>query len=233
MVALVEWTGTYQDRYEPGNSRWEAGIKATGAKRLTLRDNIVTASERVGFRVPPLACGEISDRYRNNMAFGNLIGVEILPEDPLFVTCAEYTGFILWKNHDFGIYYQGSSSVRLRNNILVDNRQGIWTGIAGPSARMHVIGSKTAEIADSLIIGASAAYDCARDISPNDNNMKLSAIARPGMAPNGGMIGLVFPNFMSVSNSAPRGRFTGISSYSAIAGLMKLKSKLSILNQYQ
>ena len=224
MVALLEWTGAYQDRYETFNFRWEAGIYAPEAKGLILRDNLVTGSERYGFRVPPLQCGDTSGSYSNNMAYGNLIGVGILPGDQILVSCAEYSGFISWKNHDFGIYYQNVPSARISNNVLIDNRQGIFTLIIGPPALSHLVGNKTVEIEDNLIIGASPVYDCTNDVSPVNHNMELSP-SRPSMAPTGGMIGVVFPNFMSGSNNAPKKPFAGIMNYNAIAGLMTLRSK--------
>ena len=227
MVALLEWTGTYQDRYEPFNFRWEAGIEAIEAKRLILQDNLVTASERFGFHVPLLPCGDTSGRYSNNMAYSNLIGSGILPSDTADGNCVQMSGFISWKNHDFGLYYQNFPSLKIDDNILVENRQGIWTGITGPAAAGHAIGNQTVEISNNLIVGAGPTYDCANDVSPVNENMDLSAFARPRMAPTGGMIGLIFPNFMSSSNNAPKKPFTGIMSYNAIAGLMKLKSKFT------
>ena len=226
MVALMEWTGTYQERFESFNFRWEAGIYAPEANRLILRDNLVTASERFGFRIPPLTCGNMTGSYSNNMAYGNLIGVGLLPEDSVAGDCLEYSGFTLWKNHDFGIYYQQSQSARISNNILIDNRQGIFTHVNGPGVLSHQISSKEVQIENNLIIGASPVYDCANDVSPSTDNMALSP-SRPNMAPTGGMIGVVFPNFMSGSNGAPKKPFAGITKYNAIAGLMTLRSKLA------
>ena len=229
MVALLEWTGSYQDRFETFNVRWEAGIEAMEAKRLVLQDNLVTASERFGFHVPPLDCGDNSGRYSNNMAFSNLIGSGILPADEFTVAgeCAQISSFVSWKNHDFGIYYQNAPSVVIDDNILVDNRQGIWTGINGPHPLSHVIGNKTVDISNNILIGASPSYDCANDVSPVNDNMELSANARPGMGPTGGMLGVVFPNFMGNSNNAPKKPFTGIMTYNSIAGLMRLTSKFN------
>lgn len=224
MVTLMEWTGTYQDRYEPLNFRWEAAIEAMEAKRLVLLDNLVTGSERFGYHVPPLQCSDSSNRYRNNRAFSNLIGYGILPEDSFSGDCVKISGFVLWKNHDYGIYYQNKVDVKIENNVLADNRQGIWIGIAGPNPVNHSIDGKIVEISSVLLVGASPFFDCKSDVSPVNDNMKLSNSARPPMAPSGGMIGVVFPNFMGGFNGAPKGLFTGMLTYSAIAGLMKLKN---------
>lgn len=224
MVALVEWTGSNKDKYEI----WAAGIEAISAKRLVLKNNIVTASERHGFHVSPLECDDSSGRYDNNMAFSNLIGYGIFPGDSLKVSCAKVSNFIAWKNHDFGLYFQNIPSLEIQNNTLVDNRQGIWTGIVGPPAFQHNIGNKFVEISNNLIIGESPSYDCVKDISPDNDNMALSGYSRPGMAPSGGIIGVTFPNFMSGGNSAPEKKLTGITSYNAIAGLMKIKGNILV-----
>ena len=225
MVALVIWTGTYQDRYETFNPRWESGIKAIDAENLTLQDNIVVGSERIGYHVKPMACDETPGRYSNNLAFSNLIGSVIFPEDDVSGQCAMISGFISWKNHDFGLYYQNDPSVKLDNNIVVENGLGIWTAVLGPSSLGHIIGDKTAEISNTLLVGATASFDCSNDVSPVSDNFDLGSNARPGRAPTGGMIGLSFPNFYQKSNMAPGKPFIGCKAYNSIAGLMKVTSK--------
>ena len=226
MVALVVWTGSYQDRFQPFNFRWEAGVEAIEANNLTLQDNVVVGSERFGFHVSPLECDDTSGRYRNNMAYSNLIGYGVLPGDVLGGDCVMVSGFILWKSHDWGIYYQNAPGLKIDGNTLVENRQGIWTSVLGPSPVDHLIGDKIVEISNTIIVGASSSFDCAKDVSPVNDNMRLSSLARPKMAPTGGMIGLVFPNFMAKTNEAPTMKFGDVMSYNSIYGLMKLTSKL-------
>ena len=226
MVSLVIWTGTYQDRFETFNPRWESGIEAIDAENLTLQDNVIVGSERVGYHVKPLACDEDASRYSNNMAYSNLIGSVILPDDTVTGDCVKMSGFISWKNHDFGLYYQNDPSVIIDNNIVAENGVGLWTGVLKPSATLHEIGNKTAVVSNSLFVGATASYDCDKDVSPvEEDNFEISANARPGKAPNGGMIGLTFTNFYQESNKAPGKPWIGCKAYNSIAGLTKVESK--------
>ena len=224
-MALLVWTGSYQDRFETFNFRWESGIEAIEANNLTLQDNMVVGAERMGFHVKTLDCDDTSGRYSNNHAYSNLVGVGILPTDDVEWECALFTGFTVWKSHDFGLYYQNDPSIRMDDNIVVESRQGIYTAVLGPHALSHQIVDKYANISNMLIVGATSSFDCSKDVTPVNGNMELSALARPAMAPNGGMIGMVFPNFMSKSNMAPGKPFPGIKAYNSLAGLMSIKSK--------
>ena len=225
LVALAVWTGSYQDRYEEFNFRWEAGVEAIDANNLTLQDNMVVGSERFGYHVKMLDCDDTSGRYSNNHGYSNLIGVGILPEDEVSGECAMFSGFVVWKSHDFGLYYQNNPSVKIDGNVVVESRQGVWTGVLGPDPLAHEIGNKYAIVSNNLIVGATSSFDCDKDVSPENDNMQLSSFARPVMAPSRGMIGMVFPNFMKKSNMAPGKKFPNIMAYNTIAGIMNIRSK--------
>ena len=225
MMALLPWTGSYQGRYQPYNFRWEAGVFGIDSTNLTLQDNLVCGSERIGYRVKLLECDDTSGRYSNNHAYSNLFGVGVLPEDGVGGECAMYSGFVAWKNYDYGLYFQGTASIKIDNNVVAENRQGIWTGVYDPPSLDHLIGDKYANISNTLIIGTTSSFDCNKDVTPNTGNVKLSGLARPIMAPTGGMIGMVFPNFMSADNKAPVKPFPNMMSYNQIAGIMRIKSK--------
>lgn len=225
LVTLMVATNSYQDRLEAFNPRWEAGIEAMEATHLTLQGNLVTGSERIGYHVPPIECSYSSDRYSNNRAFANLNGVVTLPEDEfeLSENCAKYTGFTVWKSHDYGIYYQNSIDYVADNNIMVENQNGLIAFMVGPSAVGHQFANKRMTITNNLFVGQTSSFDCSVDVTPsNDDNYALSANARPSNAPSGGMVGLIFPNFYQSSNKAPGKPWKGCKSYNAIGGLMTL-----------
>ena len=226
MVALVIWPGSYQDRYEPYNFRYEAGIEAIAAENLTLQDNIVVGSERTAYHVKPLPCDDDTGRYSNNHAYSSLMGSLILPPDTVTGDCVKMSGFIAWKNIEFGMYYQNDPSIIIDNNILVENGVGTWTGVLKPSALDHMIGDKTADVWNSLFVGATSVFDCSKDVLPvNEDNYKLSEFARTGRAPSGGMIGLTFTNFYQATNNAPEKPLIGCMAYNSIAGLTRVKSE--------
>ena len=228
-MALLLWPGSYQDRHEPFNFDWQAGIWATDANNLTLQDNMVCGSERMGYRVKMLDCDDTSGRYSNNHGYSNLFGVGILPEDEVTGDCAMYSGFVVWKNYDYGLYYQNGASIKIDNNVIAESRQGIWTGVFGFDPLEHEIGNQYAIISNTLIIGATSSFDCSKDVTPANDNIPLSSLARPVMAPSGGMIGMVFPTFMWKDNAAPTKPFPNIMSYNQIAGLMSIKSKHPVM----
>ena len=60
LFALMIWEGAYQERQEVTNFRFNGGVNGMGSTALTMLDNVVAGSERVGYHVPPLACGSAS-----------------------------------------------------------------------------------------------------------------------------------------------------------------------------
>lgn len=74
LMSLIVWTGAYQDRFESGNFRWEAGVDALEATSLELEDNVVAGSERAAFRLHGESCGA-QPKWRGNVAHGVIIGL--------------------------------------------------------------------------------------------------------------------------------------------------------------
>ncbi|XP_060603397.1 fibrocystin-L-like isoform X3 [Ruditapes philippinarum] len=220
LVSLMVATNSYQDRFEEFYPRWEAGIEAMSAKRLILQDNLVTASERIAYHIAPLECDDNTGNHRNNRMYANILGAVVLPDDPVPADCAKLSGFIAWKNHDFGIYYQSKVNFVSENNLLIENSNGLLAIVNGPAILSHVYADKRVEIKKTTFVGQTSSFDCANDRLPSpDNNTVLSANSRPSSPPNGDMVGLVFPNYISESNKAPLKPFKGLMSYNAIGGL--------------
>ena len=224
LVALVVSTATYQDRYETFNPRWESGIEAMSATELTLQNNFVTGSEKIAYRVAPQSCLDTSDKYSNNKAFANLLGVVILPVDEFEATdCVRLSGYTLWKNNYLGIYYQSEPSLVAEKNVFVENKNGLIALVIKPSALGHMYANKTVEIKDSTFVGQTDSFDCNKDIPPKqDDNFDLTKKAAGSAAPGGGMVGLIFPNFYQADNLAPGKPWIGCMAYNAIGGLMKM-----------
>lgn len=224
LVALMVATASYMDRLETFNPRWEAGIEAMGATELYLQDNLVTASERIGYHVPLLACNDTSGRYNNNKAYSNLIGVFILPgEVDKDASCVKMNDFTVWKSHDFGLYYQDGLEFLSENNMLIENNNGMVALITGPASLSHVYADKRVNVRHTTFVGQTSSFDCSNDKAPvGDDNFILSANSRPSFGPDGGMVGLVFPNYNSGGNGAPLKPFRGAKNYNAIGGLTTL-----------
>ena len=227
-------TNTYQDRYETFNPRWEAGIEAMKATELVLQDNLVSGSERIGYHVATQNCDDTTNNYRNNRAFGNVVGgVVVLPEDVLPQTdCVKLSNFIVWKSHDYGLYYQNEQSAILSDNMLIENGNGLISFVLKPSTVAHEFDNKTVDVMNTTFIGATSSFDCTGDKPPAvDHNYELSKNARPSLAPAGGMVGLIFPNFYQTSNNAPGKPWKGCMAYNAIGGLMRVTGMRTPLYQ--
>ena len=54
-------------------------------------------------------------------------------------SCTMFHGFTLWKNVDFGIYYNNPSSALIRNNVFVENGVGLFPFIFGPLSKLHQV----------------------------------------------------------------------------------------------
>ena len=65
-------------------------------------------------------------------------GIGIFSEDQAAdSTCVTFSGFTLWKNYDFGIYYNNEKNVIFKNNWLIENGVGIFPMVIGPSPNDH------------------------------------------------------------------------------------------------
>ncbi|XP_060573258.1 fibrocystin-L-like isoform X2 [Ruditapes philippinarum] len=223
LVALVVSTASYQDRFELYDFESESGIEAMTSSDLVLQGNLVTGSERIAFHVPPQDCDDTSDRYKNNKAYANVLGGFVVEfRDVLKQTdCAQMSGHTVWKTHDYGIYYQNDPSFLAQNNILIENTNGLFPIVLKPHSLSHVFANKTMQVRNTLFVGETSSFDCQNDVTPkNDDNYKLSEMARPSMLPSKGMVGLIFPNFYSKDNGLPTHPWAGCMSYPAIGGLM-------------
>ncbi|KAL4228989.1 Fibrocystin-L [Mactra antiquata] len=223
-VSLMISRDCYQDRFEVFNPNWEAGIEAMDATNLILQGNLVSGSERFAYHIPALDCDDTSDSYMDNKGYANVMGVVNLPGDNTNLQCAKYSGFTLWKNHDYGIYFQDPADFLSENNILIENNNGLMVIIIKPASLGHSYAEKKAYVRNTTFVGQTSTFDCSLDARPsNDDNFELSSNARPSSPPGGGMVGLVIPSFDSGSNSAPSKPFINGKTYNALGGLTILE----------
>lgn len=130
--------------------------------------------------------------------------------------CIQINNFQVWKNLDYGIYYNNLVSSVIEGIKAADNGVNIFQFIIGPAAVQHQYENKFAEVFDSLIVGTSDAFDCSTDVpNTNDCNIKLSKQSR-SHSPR--RLGITMPTFSSGGNKAPEKPFAGIKAYQAIGG---------------
>ncbi|XP_069121982.1 fibrocystin-L-like [Argopecten irradians] len=220
LVTLVIWEGSYQDRYESFNFRYNGAIHALDSKLLVLEDNVVAGAERAAYRLNAMQCG--SAGYGNNMAHSSLMGFGIFPIDTVSVSCVYISNFTMWKIRDGAIYYQNSVSVEIKNIVSVENTVGSVSFVIGPTAENHEYAEKYVLVKDSLFIGATASFDCSADAWKTDDNLEISFKARTWIK-DGSHVGIAFTNFFQATNNMPLKPHYGTMSYNSIMGLMRLE----------
>lgn len=230
LVANLQWTGAYDGRSEAFNIRYESSINAIGSQGLILTDNYMSGSERVGYRVPGEDCGT-TQNYNNNYAVGNLMGVSIMPGDAIDQTgartCTRLSGFVAFKNRDYGIYYNNIYSVELSDNIYSDNTLAMFPMVVEPNPLSGQCADKFVELKDSIVIGRATESVCTGESQASGTYFSLSGHCRGPTGPNGENLGVLFPQFTGGSNNAPEKPCGGIMSYNTICGRMTMTSKCS------
>ncbi|GFN92106.1 fibrocystin-l [Plakobranchus ocellatus] len=221
LVTLSIWPGAYLDRSEKLNIEYDAAIEGSLSTGLVLINNTVAGAERRAFHLPGQACTtKGSDLWSNNRAIGALIGIGIFPAEPTVdSTCVTYNGFTLWKNFDFGIYYNNKPSVILKNNWFIENGIGIFPMVIGPSATFHDYADKYCEIKNNIFVGKTSSFSYTDDVMlPSDKNIKLSQRGRGAGNETCGKIGIMMTTFTSSFNGSPFKPLMDIMAYNAIGG---------------
>ncbi|KAL3886654.1 hypothetical protein ACJMK2_026634, partial [Sinanodonta woodiana] len=192
-----------------GTEGYEAAIEALEATDLTLIDNAVSA-ERMCYHVPGTECDSgNTGNYINNIGHSCLIGAGLFPGDADVHSCTRLANFTLWKNHDYGLYYNNYPSTKLTDNVVIENGVNIFSMVVGPSSLKHQYENKFAHVANTLIVGRTSSFDCS-----------YNGLLSPSVEMNGGMVGLVWTTFTSSANSAPVHPLASIVDYQAIGGTM-------------
>lgn len=229
LVSNVQWTGSYDGRSEAFNIRYESGFKALGATGLTLTNNYAAASERVGFNVPGEECSSGVNAYSNNHAVGNLMGVAIFPNDDISsgsgTTCTRLAEFTVFKNRDYGLYYNNDNSVEILNNVYSDNTAAMFTMVIKPNPLDHQCSSKTIKMYDSVVIGKATESDCSSERTASGTYINLSGHCRGLTGPAGSNLGTLFGQFTAGMNNAPEKPCGGIMAYNTICGKTTMESK--------
>ena len=155
LMALNIWSGAYLDRHETTNIHFDPSVEAVEATDLVLRDNVVAGCERIGYHLPGQDCSTATSQlWSNNEVHSCLTGAAIMSEDvPAASTCYVWSGFLLWKNADWGLYVDNSPSQQIKNIVAVENGAGLMTYIIGPHATVHAMEDKRVDVTDSTFVG--------------------------------------------------------------------------------
>lgn len=73
------------------------------------------------------------------------------------------SGFLAWKNYDWGMFAFTKSRLVVQDNVFADNVNSINAIVYDPPALTHKISDKFVHIRDTVIIGRSSSWDCTVD----------------------------------------------------------------------
>ncbi|XP_038033294.1 fibrocystin isoform X3 [Anas platyrhynchos] len=208
-------------RQPEGLLNWVAGIKVNLAIGVSLYGNVVAGSERIGFHIRGQDCLLDGEYCSENVAHSNLHGIHLYRGDG-FPTCTRITGFLSYKNYDYGMMFHLGSSVVIDNVVLVDNTVGLMPVLYCLYAKQCHTGKRFLELRDSVIVATSSTFDCISDrIKPHAAD--LTSRDRPPYYPRRGRVGILWPTFTTMPSQRPENAWHKIVHCPKVLGLMKLK----------
>ncbi|XP_059687939.1 fibrocystin [Gavia stellata] len=208
-------------RQPEGLLNWVAGIKVNLVIGVSLCGNAVAGSERIGFHIRGQECFLDGEYCSENVAHSSLHGIHLYWGDG-FQTCTRITGFLSYKNYDYGVMFHLASSVIMDNVVLVDNTVGLMPVVYCLYARQCHTGKRLIELRNSVIVATSSTFDCIRDrIKPHSAD--LTAKDRPPYYPLRGRVGILWPTFTTVPSQRPDNPWHKTGHCPKVLGLMKLK----------
>ncbi|XP_069706944.1 fibrocystin [Phaenicophaeus curvirostris] len=208
-------------RQPEGSLSWVAGIKVNLAMGVSLCGNSVAGSERIGFHIKGQECLFDGEYCRENVAHSSLHGIHLYHGDG-FQTCTRITGFLSYKNYDYGVMFHLGSSVMMDNVVLVDNTVGLMPVVRCLYTKQCHMGKRFIELRNSIIVATSSTFDCIRDkIKPHSAD--LTAKDRPPYYPLKGRVGILWPTFTTVPSQRPDSPWHKTGYCPKVVGLMKLK----------
>ncbi|XP_070370876.1 fibrocystin isoform X2 [Equus asinus] len=200
---------------------WVAGIKVNRAKDINLRGNVVAGSERLGFHIRGHRCSSPEALWSDNVAHSSLHGLHFYQESGLD-NCTGISGFLAFKNFDYGAMLHVENSVEMENITLVDNAVGLLAVVYVSSVPQSSIGNVQIVLRNSVIVATSSSFDCIQDrIKPCSANS--TSTDRAPSNPKGGRIGILWPAFTSEPNQWPQEPWHKVRNGHSVSGIMKLQ----------
>ncbi|XP_003404487.2 fibrocystin [Loxodonta africana] len=200
---------------------WVAGIKVNQAKDISLCGNVVAGSERIGFHIRGHRCSLHETLWSDNVAHSSLHGLHLYKENGLD-NCTKISGFLAFKNFDYGAMLHVENSVEIENITLVDNAVGLLTVVYMSSAPQSSIENIQIVLRNSVIVATSSSFDCIQDrVKPRSAN--LTSTNHAPSNPRGGRIGILWPGFTLEPNQWPQEPWHRVRNSHSIPGIMKLQ----------
>ncbi|XP_068136131.1 fibrocystin isoform X2 [Hyperolius riggenbachi] len=202
-------------------SEWVKGIKINVLSQVSLSGNAVAGSERIAYHVRGQSCYSDEFLWSTNIAHSSLHGLHIHWEDG-FPNCTKISGFICYKNYDYGVVFHLEGSVVVEDIALVDNGVGLLPIVSQGFVESYKYPKQDVTLRNSLIVATSPVFDCIRDrIVPSSAQVTVGD--RPPVSPFKGRIGFLWPVFTERPRRWPDYSWHMLGSDGAIPGIMKLQ----------
>ena len=221
LASLAQFIGTYRNRNEPMNDLWTANFELSGATDYTFTNNVAAGGAKAGIHTHGEECTEGGKiRIRNNVAHSTLHCVHLGYGDG-HEQCSRFDSYTIFNCYHYGFFSYGRAGIQLVNSHFINNKAAVYVSVMGPSALSHVVGTKSVDIQDTLIVSASADFDCDEETTIPD--IAFHELSNVGIvSPTGGHVGVVVPSFVSGRGHFPPAPWFSIISYPAINGLTRI-----------
>lgn len=202
---------------------WVAGIKVNYAEDIILHGNVVAGSERLGFHVRGHGCSS-EVLWSDNVVHSSLHGIHLYKKhEPN--NCTGVSGFLAFKNFDYGAMVQTENSVDIQNITLVDNTVGLLAISYVSSAPLRSGSTVQITLRNSVIVATSSSFDCIQDRkAPQSANW--TSTDRAPSNPRGGRIGILWPVSASEPNGWPQEPWHKVRGGHSVPGIMKLQGRI-------
>ncbi|XP_043861087.1 fibrocystin [Dromiciops gliroides] len=199
---------------------WVTGIKLNQVNDVILTGNAVAGSERIGFYIRGHSCLMDENPWFGNVVHSSLHGLHLYKGDELY-NCTGISGFLSYKNFDYGAMFHVENNLEIDNVTLVDNVIGLLPLVYTSSTEQYSLEKKQIVLRDSIIVATSSSFDCIEDrIKPLSAD--LTSRDRAPRNPRGGRVGILWPGFTTERNQWPQDTWHKVRSYPSISGIMKL-----------
>ena len=205
LVALNYWPGRFLPWAATGMINFWGSIDVTQADSVVLENNYVAGAERIGINFRGDTCskavfGSMNHSIQNNTVVGTAAGAAILPIYAFSkYDCFKISGFTLFKNFNYGMYFMVEPGTTVDSNIFVDNQIAVLGKIHSPPSLAHKISGKTYTVTNNLFVGQTDSFSCNKDIRPNTLSTQLGSKMQPFFTgvDNKGKAGLIWGDFQS------------------------------------
>uniref|UniRef100_A0A8C3WBQ6 PKHD1 ciliary IPT domain containing fibrocystin/polyductin n=1 Tax=Catagonus wagneri TaxID=51154 RepID=A0A8C3WBQ6_9CETA len=200
---------------------WVAGIKVNQAKDIHLHGNVVGGSERLGFHIRGHRCSSSEALWSDNVVHSSLHGIHLYKESGPN-NCTGVSGFLAFKNFDYGAMLQGENSMQIENITLVDNAVGLLAVVYVSSGPQCYIENIEIVLRNAVIVATSSSFDCIQDrVKPRSANW--TSADRAPSSPRVGRVGILWPVFTSEPNRWPQEPWHKMRNGHLLSGIMKLQ----------